>query len=334
MCTQAADYQVWDLVWVGGCGVCRLGQGHSSTTRGHGLGAVRGRRGRLASSGRGVKAPGRGCAGGGRQAWCRRSPPRGAPRRPPAWLQDWWWKARLGKCYYQLGLLREAEKQLRSSIKQQVRACAPCARVSGKGTASAPPHPPPAAERGAAGARRTPAAGGVTWRERVSEFGGRRWIERGRALLVVVPMVRGGGGGGGVAGDAGPSAGAGQDQYPHGPARRRAGAVHGGAAGAYAREGQQAELDCWRERALLARLWAPATPCLGMGARAAWLVGWVGGWVKQHEQPGRCRARPRVCVRAELLRCVPLRRTRGTATCCWAWRVYTTAWGRRTRPCR
>ncbi|KAJ9514769.1 hypothetical protein QJQ45_028539 [Haematococcus lacustris] len=34
-------------------------------------------------------------------------------------FQDWWWKARLGKCYYQLGLLRDAEKQLKSSIKTQ-----------------------------------------------------------------------------------------------------------------------------------------------------------------------------------------------------------------------
>jgi len=32
--------------------------------------------------------------------------------------KDWWWKARLGKCYYQLGLLREAEKQFNSAIKQ------------------------------------------------------------------------------------------------------------------------------------------------------------------------------------------------------------------------
>lgn len=30
---------------------------------------------------------------------------------------DWWWKARLGKCYYQLGLYRDAEKQFKSSIK-------------------------------------------------------------------------------------------------------------------------------------------------------------------------------------------------------------------------
>ena len=33
--------------------------------------------------------------------------------------KSWWWKARLGKCYYKLGLLREAEKQLKSSIKIQ-----------------------------------------------------------------------------------------------------------------------------------------------------------------------------------------------------------------------
>ncbi len=32
-------------------------------------------------------------------------------------LQDWWWKARLGRCYYQLGLLREADQQFRSSMK-------------------------------------------------------------------------------------------------------------------------------------------------------------------------------------------------------------------------
>ncbi|GAX76630.1 hypothetical protein CEUSTIGMA_g4076.t1 [Chlamydomonas eustigma] len=34
-------------------------------------------------------------------------------------FQDWWWKARLGKCYYQLGLLREAESQFSSSLKNQ-----------------------------------------------------------------------------------------------------------------------------------------------------------------------------------------------------------------------
>jgi tetratricopeptide repeat protein 8 len=32
---------------------------------------------------------------------------------------DWWWKARLGKCYYQLGMLREAEQQFRSANKEQ-----------------------------------------------------------------------------------------------------------------------------------------------------------------------------------------------------------------------
>ena len=33
--------------------------------------------------------------------------------------QDWWWKERLGKIYYLLGMLRESESQLSSSIKQQ-----------------------------------------------------------------------------------------------------------------------------------------------------------------------------------------------------------------------
>ncbi|EER18335.1 Tetratricopeptide repeat protein, putative [Perkinsus marinus ATCC 50983] len=31
--------------------------------------------------------------------------------------EDWWWKARLGKCYFHLGLLRDAEKQLLSALK-------------------------------------------------------------------------------------------------------------------------------------------------------------------------------------------------------------------------
>lgn len=34
-------------------------------------------------------------------------------------FQDWWWKARLGKCYYQLGLLRDSERQFASSLKNQ-----------------------------------------------------------------------------------------------------------------------------------------------------------------------------------------------------------------------
>ena len=32
-------------------------------------------------------------------------------------FKDWWWKARLGKCYFQLGLFRDAEKQFKSSLK-------------------------------------------------------------------------------------------------------------------------------------------------------------------------------------------------------------------------
>lgn len=34
-------------------------------------------------------------------------------------FKDWYWKARLGKCYYKLGLFREAERQFRSSLKTQ-----------------------------------------------------------------------------------------------------------------------------------------------------------------------------------------------------------------------
>ena len=33
--------------------------------------------------------------------------------------EDWWWKAMLGLCYFRLGMQREAEQQLRSSIKSQ-----------------------------------------------------------------------------------------------------------------------------------------------------------------------------------------------------------------------
>jgi len=32
-------------------------------------------------------------------------------------FESWWWKSRLGKCYYKLGLYRDSEKQLRSSLK-------------------------------------------------------------------------------------------------------------------------------------------------------------------------------------------------------------------------
>jgi tetratricopeptide repeat protein 8 len=34
-------------------------------------------------------------------------------------FENWWWKARLGKCYYKLGLLREAEQQFKSSLRNQ-----------------------------------------------------------------------------------------------------------------------------------------------------------------------------------------------------------------------
>ncbi|XP_068254542.1 tetratricopeptide repeat protein 8 isoform X3 [Nyctibius grandis] len=34
-------------------------------------------------------------------------------------FKDWWWKVQIGKCYYRLGLYREAEKQFKSALKQQ-----------------------------------------------------------------------------------------------------------------------------------------------------------------------------------------------------------------------
>ncbi|TRY55535.1 hypothetical protein DNTS_003660 [Danionella cerebrum] len=36
-----------------------------------------------------------------------------------AQFRDWWWKLQLGKCYYRLGLLREAEQQFRSALAHQ-----------------------------------------------------------------------------------------------------------------------------------------------------------------------------------------------------------------------
>lgn len=38
-----------------------------------------------------------------------------------AQYEDWWWKERLGKCYYMLGLFREAEKQFASSSARTSR---------------------------------------------------------------------------------------------------------------------------------------------------------------------------------------------------------------------
>ncbi|XP_054828672.1 tetratricopeptide repeat protein 8 isoform X3 [Eublepharis macularius] len=36
-----------------------------------------------------------------------------------AQFKDWWWKVQIGKCYYRLGLYREAETQFKSALKQQ-----------------------------------------------------------------------------------------------------------------------------------------------------------------------------------------------------------------------
>ncbi|OBS80087.1 hypothetical protein A6R68_21709 [Neotoma lepida] len=34
-------------------------------------------------------------------------------------FKDWWWKVQIGKCYYRLGMYREAEKQFKSALRQQ-----------------------------------------------------------------------------------------------------------------------------------------------------------------------------------------------------------------------
>lgn len=34
-------------------------------------------------------------------------------------FNDWWWKARIGKCQYKMGMIKDAEKQFLSSIKTQ-----------------------------------------------------------------------------------------------------------------------------------------------------------------------------------------------------------------------
>ena len=34
-------------------------------------------------------------------------------------FNDWWWKLQLGKCYFKIGMIRDAEKQFRSCLKHQ-----------------------------------------------------------------------------------------------------------------------------------------------------------------------------------------------------------------------
>jgi len=43
----------------------------------------------------------------------------GAECTTHAEFKDWWWKLTLGKCYYKLGVFREAERQLKSSLVEQ-----------------------------------------------------------------------------------------------------------------------------------------------------------------------------------------------------------------------
>ena len=43
----------------------------------------------------------------------------GAECTAQADFKDWWWKFTLGKCYYKLGVFREAERQLKSSLGEE-----------------------------------------------------------------------------------------------------------------------------------------------------------------------------------------------------------------------
>ena len=36
-----------------------------------------------------------------------------------AGYNDWWWKARIGKCQFKMGMIKDAEKQFLSSLKSQ-----------------------------------------------------------------------------------------------------------------------------------------------------------------------------------------------------------------------
>ena len=36
-----------------------------------------------------------------------------------AGFDDWWWKARIGKCQFKMGMIKDAEKQFLSSLKTQ-----------------------------------------------------------------------------------------------------------------------------------------------------------------------------------------------------------------------
>jgi tetratricopeptide repeat protein 8 len=34
-------------------------------------------------------------------------------------FEDWWWKARIGKCQFKMGMIKDAERQFISSLKSQ-----------------------------------------------------------------------------------------------------------------------------------------------------------------------------------------------------------------------
>ena len=37
--------------------------------------------------------------------------------------KDWWWKARIGKCQFKMGMIKDAERQFVSSLKDQQMIC-------------------------------------------------------------------------------------------------------------------------------------------------------------------------------------------------------------------
>lgn len=37
--------------------------------------------------------------------------------------EDWWWKSRVGKCQFKMGMIKEAERQFISSLKMQSMVC-------------------------------------------------------------------------------------------------------------------------------------------------------------------------------------------------------------------
>lgn len=57
--------------------------------------------------------------------------------------RDWWWKERLGKCYFQLGMFRDAEKQFLSAQKNANCVLTTLDLCKVRPLVLCPPHPSP-----------------------------------------------------------------------------------------------------------------------------------------------------------------------------------------------